>query len=117
MKVKPAAEVISSTVAGNMKMIHSVSDGRKLPNCTPTYELLFNLDKYFDLTNGPSSNSKENLKFYRKHVTRKSMHVNEWTNMINDLKKITFIIKKDNERHVPPCITGWISNAKSFKWL
>ncbi|KAK3929483.1 Transposable element P transposase [Frankliniella fusca] len=117
MKVKFAAETISQKVAEGMKTIHVVSDGRKLPTCVDTSSFLLIADNFFDLTNGASSSPAEQKKFTRSNVSNDSLHHKEWPLMIKHLQNWTYIRKTTGERHVPPCVKGWVQSVKGIMWL
>ncbi|KAK3921540.1 DNA transposase [Frankliniella fusca] len=117
MRVKYAAETLSETVSRSMEGYYKVSGGMYLNGCMPTVELLRNVDKYFDLMNGPRCSTEEKPKHFRKNVTLKSVHHTEWPKMSEALKKWVFIRKSNGEEHKPPCLKGLITNIQSMQWL
>lgn len=117
MRVPYAAQGLSSSVSKSIKTFHALSDGTKLGHCLPFADLCEDVDKFFDLCNGPRVGETLDPKKFRLNVTEGSPHHEEWNVIISSLQKWTFIRKADGVRHKPPCVTGWIENIKSFRVL
>ncbi|KAK3933056.1 DNA transposase [Frankliniella fusca] len=120
MRVSFAAQVLSASVAKFMRALYKCSDGKKLTDCMDFADLCDDVDRFFDLCNGPrtlktSEKSKPNQ---RANVTADSFHHTEWPKMYTSLQKWTFIRKNiAKTRHVPFCVIGWMENLKSYKVL
>lgn len=122
MRVKPAAQVLSYSLASAICSIVVASEGRTLADCLHTAKFLCDMDLLYDVCNGPGR--KDKPKPQRCHVTEGSIHHHLWTKYRKSLRTVKFVRqvtdKKGNvsiKTSVPPCITGWIDNLKGFQRL
>ena len=115
MRVDLAAQAVGETNASTMETFRFLSNGKYLANAESTIECIYMLDKLFDATNGPGR--KDFPKEQRQNVTEDSFHLQYWREMRHKMEKWVFIRKSTGERHVPPCLTGYIENLKGLQWL
>ncbi|KAJ1531565.1 hypothetical protein ONE63_000238 [Megalurothrips usitatus] len=111
MRVDLAAQVPNESVASGMETFNVLSSG-KYAAWIPTASTFRVLDRLFDSTNGPGR--KDKPKKDRTHVTDGSYHEAHWREMIARMEKWVFIRKGTGERHVPPCLSGFIDNLRTL---
>ena len=118
MRVSYATKVFSTSTANCMETVLRASDFAVLSGCSDFVALCRDIDKFFDLCNGPRANEPADVNHkYRVNVNKNSVHHEEWNTIFNKLSKWTYIRKKDGTRHVPFCVKGWMENIKAFKYL
>lgn len=130
MRVKLAAQVLSNTVAAILKLMsESIENKEDSSAMLQTAEVVEELDRLFDCTNGPSSKHdvKKNI---RTNVSKSSFHHKLWPKYQTMLKTLTFL-KSDSQIRLKNvrCINGYITTisslqdiwkyvaAKNFKYL
>ncbi|XP_034232210.1 uncharacterized protein LOC117640087 [Thrips palmi] len=115
MKVSLAAQALSASVSKAIKTFQALRNSPELEECLAFALLCDQVDLFFDLCNGPRAGEK--VKETRTNVTPSSLHHEMWGQISDSLKKWTFIRNSDGQRHVPPCVHGWIQNIQSFQAL
>ncbi|KAJ1531407.1 hypothetical protein ONE63_000088 [Megalurothrips usitatus] len=121
MKVKYAAQLFSAKTGNGIENNYIMSDGKYLKDCMVTADFCRIVDEFFDLSNGPSSSEKTHQKKpARCAVTKTSIHHSQakgWPRIVREIKNWVMIRKTTGERHIPPCVKGWVQSIKSMQWL
>lgn len=116
MKVKLAAQILSNTVAAILKLLsQSVVHQENSEEILETAELIEDLDKLFDCTNGPS-NAKDIKKHIRENVRSNSFHHRLWIEYKRKLKTLTFR-KSDSHLRLKNvrCVNGYLTTLSSLQ--
>lgn len=122
MKVKLAAQILSNHVAAILRLYaekfqdQKECDGKlKRASILDTADIIEQLDKLFDVTNGPAS--KKNVKKgIRVNVSKNSIHYKLWPELKNKIKTMHFL-KSDSKlrlRNVR-CVNGYIISISSLQ--
>lgn len=112
MKVKLAAQILSNTVAAVLKLLSQISNSREM---LQTAEIIEDLDRLFDCTNGPSSRHdvKKNI---RENVRKNSFHHRLWIEYKEKLRSLHFL-KSDSHLRLKNvrCVNGYITTITSLQ--
>ncbi|CAG4956916.1 unnamed protein product [Colias eurytheme] len=117
MKVKLAAQALSNTVAAILKLMAEKygGDDVKSQEVLETAQIVEDLDRLFDCTNGPSS-KKDIKKHQRENVSKKSNHVGLWRHFKKIMSKLHFK-KKDSFLRLKNvrCTQGYVTSLSSLE--
>lgn len=115
MKVKYAAQMLSMTVSAVLKLL---SEGEKDENLSKelmdTALVVEDLDCLFDYTNGPAG-EHEIKKDRRQNVSRKTDHLNKWTDFRKTLANTKFLKNDGTEARNVKCINGYIKSLSALQ--
>lgn len=114
MKVKYAVQTLSQTTAACLRTLARCSEGVTVVGASETASVVDDLDKLFDMCNGPSS--KKNRKPRRSNVTKVSNHLERWGSMKKKLAELSFIRPNGTTFH-PPCQKGFVDTISSLQCI
>lgn len=110
MKVKYASQLLSNTVAAVLKlMARSERDPNEANAIMQTGEIVHELDRLFDKTNGPSG-PLDIKKGLRENVSaNKTDHIEEWTQFRKKLESLRFVkVVTGAQATNIKCVQGYI---------
>lgn len=116
MKVKLAAQVLSNTVAAILKlMAEKYGDDVKGRETLQTAQIVEDLDRLFDCTNGPASR-KDIIKYKRENVSNKSNHIELWKQYKKKMSAMYFL-KSDSFLRLKNvrCVQGYVTSLSSLE--
>ncbi|XP_063374290.1 uncharacterized protein LOC134661987 [Cydia amplana] len=119
MRVKYAAQMLSNTVAAVLKLLSQAErDERQAAELLETAEVVQELDRLFDFTNGPSS-AEDIKKGLRQNVSQKTTHLEEWAALEGKLKTAKFLNTFGTVATNVKCIQGYLMSLQSLRgiWL
>ncbi|CAG9136137.1 unnamed protein product [Plutella xylostella] len=115
MKVKLAAQVLSNDMAAMLKLLAETYNDSKRDEILLTADVVEQLDKLFDATNGPAS-KKDVKKGRRENVSENSFHHKLWPTLKKKIQTMHFL-KSDSElrlRNVR-CVKGYLITISSLQ--
>lgn len=116
MRVKLAAQILSNTTAAVLKLLsENISNVENSREILETGEIIEDLDRLFDCTNGPSS-PQDIKKHIRENVRKNSFHHRLWIEYKNKMKGLYFT-KSDSHLRLKNirCVKGYIITITSLQ--
>lgn len=116
MKVKLAAQILSNTVSAVLRLLsESVTHQENSKEILETAEIVKDLDRLFDCTNGPSSRI-DIKKHIRENVKKNSFHHRLWIEYKRKLKTLHFF-KSDSNLRLKNirCVNGYVITITSLQ--
>ncbi|CAK1592729.1 unnamed protein product [Parnassius mnemosyne] len=115
MRVEIAAQILSNTAAGILKMISEDVEEEQGNALLQTAEVIKELDQLFDCTNGPGENDVD--KDIRSHVHRNSSHHQLWPKYKEILNTVVFSELDHDVKLKFRCINSYIITLKSLECI
>lgn len=117
MRVKYAAQMLSNTVSAVLKLMAEAEKNEiKADEIMQTGIIIQELDRLFDVTNGPSG-PHDIKKGIRENVSEKTTHLQKWAEYRKKLKTVKFFKQSGAEAKNNKCIEGYIMTLSSLQDL